>query len=43
MAALTAGGLEDMSDHFLLKWLPWCRDGRTWRIFLAGREVWYRM
>ena len=29
-AALTMTGLEDMLEHFLLRQIPWCRDGRMW-------------
>ena len=28
-AALETEGLEDMLVHFLPRWRPWCRDGRT--------------
>ena len=42
MAALTIEGLEDMSDHYLPSRRSWCRDGRTWRMVLAGREMRYR-
>ena len=41
-ADLVASGLEDMSDHFLPRRLPWCQDGRTWSMVRLGREVWYR-
>ena len=40
-AALTKEGLEDMSAHFLRRWRSWCRDGRTWSMVRAGREVRY--
>ena len=29
-AALATEVLEDMSAHFLPRWRPWCRYGRTW-------------
>ena len=36
---LTTAGIEDMLYHFFLKWRPWYRDGRTWIMIWAGREV----
>ena len=37
--ALTMAGLKEMLDHFLLQQHPWCREGRTWNMVQAGREV----
>ena len=42
-AALTTVGLEDMSEHFLPRRRPWCRDSRMWRMVWAGRELRSRM
>ena len=39
VAALTITGIKDMSDHFLPRQSPWCRDGRRWTIVWAVREV----
>ena len=36
---LTAEGLEDMLVHFPPRWFSWFRDGRTWSMVQAGREV----
>ena len=30
VAALNTAGIEDMLEHFLLRQIPWCRDGRMW-------------
>ena len=30
LAELVTEGLEDMSEHFLPRQHPWCRDGRAW-------------
>ena len=38
-AALVTEGLEDMSAHILLYQSSWCRDGKTWSMIQAGREV----
>ena len=38
-AALTTAGLEDISEHFLPRRCPWCRDGRMWSMVWAGRDV----
>ena len=43
VAALAMEGLEDMAAHFLLRRHSWCRDGRTWSMIRAGREVKSRM
>ena len=32
-------GLENMLAQFLPRRRPWCRDGRMWIMFQAGREV----
>ena len=37
--ALTAAGLEDMFDQFLLRQCPWCRYRRTKSMVRLGREV----
>ena len=41
-AALATEGLKYMLAHFLLHWRSWFRDGRTWSMIQAGREVRYR-
>ena len=38
-AAMETEGLEDMLAHFQPCRLSWCRDGRTWIMIRAGREV----
>ena len=42
-AALATEGLKDMSAHFFPRRRPLCRDGRTWSMIQAGREVRSRM
>ena len=39
VATIMTEELEDMSEHFLPRRLPWCRDGRTWSMLRKGREV----
>ena len=39
VAALETEGLEDMSVHFLPRRRSWYRDGRTWSMIQAGKEV----
>ena len=38
--ALTAEVLEDMSSHFLLLWLTWGLERRTWSMVREGEVVW---
>ena len=38
-AALETEGIKDMSTYFLPHRRSWCRDGRTWSMIWAGREV----
>ena len=38
-ATLATEGLEDMSEHFLLRWRRGCRDGRTWSMLQKGIEL----
>ena len=39
VSTLAMKGLEDMSAHFLQRRRSWRRDGRTWCMIRAGREV----
>ena len=39
VAVLATEMLEDIPDHFLLRQRSWFRDGRTWSMVQAEREV----
>ena len=38
-AVVATAGLEDLSEHFLPQWRPWCRGRREWAMVQLGREV----
>ena len=38
-AVVATVGLEDLSEHFLPQWCPWCRGKRAWAVVQLGREV----